>query len=90
MISNNEESAADVLPAKLAGRCANGLERGQGTVMHAIPVDQVRRHGGFAEANGKALCGAQPGRRSVGWTVCEERTVSCERCKRVLTRTRTA
>ena len=29
-------TAAEVLVAKLAGRCANGLERGQGTNLHAI------------------------------------------------------
>ncbi|WP_168356106.1 hypothetical protein [Stenotrophomonas maltophilia] len=77
---------AEVLAAKLAGRCANGLERGQGTKLHAIPAAQVRQHGGFVEATGKALCGAQPGRRSVGWTVCEQHLVSCPRCQRVLAR----
>ncbi|HEL5401710.1 TPA: hypothetical protein UOJ25_001824 [Stenotrophomonas maltophilia] len=76
----------EVLAAKLAGRCANGLERGQGTKLHAIPAAQVRQHAGFVEATGKALCGAQPGRRSVGWTVCEQHLVSCPRCQRVLAR----
>ncbi|MGB5786635.1 MAG: hypothetical protein WBH11_14730 [Stenotrophomonas geniculata] len=76
----------DVLAAKLAGRCANGLERGQGTKLHAIPAVQVSRHGGFVEATGKALCGAEPGRRSVGWTVCEQHPVSCPRCQRALAR----
>lgn len=79
-------AVADVLAAKLAGRCANGLERGQGTNLHAIPATQVRQHGGFVEATGKALCGAEPGRRSVGWTACESRPVTCPRCRRALAR----
>lgn len=76
----------EVLAAKLAGRCANGLERGQGTKLHAIPAAQVRHHRGFAEATGRALCGAQPGRRSVGWTACESHPVTCPRCQRALAR----
>ena len=76
----------DVLAGKLAGRCTDGLERGQGTNLHAIPATQVRREGAFAEAMGRALCGAQPGRRSVGWTVCEQGQVSCPRCQRTLAR----
>lgn len=79
-------AAAEVLAAKLAGRCANGLERGQGTNLHAIPCAQVRRHGGYVEATGKALCGAAPGRRSVGWTACESHPVTCPRCQRALAR----
>lgn len=79
-------AAAEVLAAKLAGRCANGLERGQGTKLHAIPSAQVRRHGGFVEPTGKALCGAAPGRRSVGWTACESHPVTCPRCQRALAR----
>jgi len=79
-------TAAEVLVAKLAGRCANGLERGQGTNLHAIPYTQVRRNGGYVEATGKALCGAAPGRRSVGWTACESLPVTCPRCQRALAR----
>lgn len=75
-----------VVAAKLAGRCATGLERGQGTNLHAIPVAQVRRNFGFVEATGKALCGAQPGRRSVGWTACESHPVTCPRCQRAISR----
>ena len=80
-------ATVDVLAAKLAGRCTNGLERGQGTKLHALPAAQVRRHGGFVEATGKALCGAQPGRRSVGWTANESQPVTCPRCLRAVART---
>ncbi|MCW0447227.1 hypothetical protein [Xanthomonas sacchari] len=70
--------------AKLAGRCANGMERGQGSKQHALPAEQVC----FArnEAHGKAICGAVPGRRSVGWTVCDDQDVSCPRCARAIAR----
>ncbi len=79
-------AAVDVVAAKLAGRCANGLERGQGTNLHAVPAAQVRHNFGLIEATGKALCGAQPGRRSVGWTTCESQPVSCPRCQRAIAR----
>ncbi len=73
----------DVVAAKLAGRCTNGLERGQGRNLHAVSAAEVRRSSGFA---GKAMCGAQPGRRSVGWTVCESQPVTCTRCQRAVAR----
>ncbi len=76
----------EVVAMKLAGRCANGLERGQGTNLHAVPAAQVRRNFGFIEATGKALCGAQPGHRSVGWTACESQPVTCPRCQRAIAR----
>lgn len=75
---------AAVVAAKLAGRCADGLERGQGIKMHALPASQIRGH--FNEALGKALCGAEPGRRSAGWTVCIGQDISCPRCKRAIAR----
>lgn len=76
--------ATTVVAAKLAGRCADGLERGQGVKMHALLASQVR--GNFNEALGKALCGAEPGRRSVGWTVCVGQDISCPRCNRAISR----
>ena len=68
--------ARSVMPAKLAGRCANGLERGQGRKVHAVPASFA------ATGFGKALCGAQPGRRSVGWTALPAADVTCPLCKR--------
>jgi hypothetical protein len=75
---------SDVVAAKLAGRCANGMERGQGVTYHAMPLDQVRGtiEDPFREAWGWALCGAKPGRRSVGWTVCTGTKITCPRCLR--------
>jgi hypothetical protein len=58
-------------PRRLTGRGWNGAERDGGAVWHAV-----------AEASspfGKALCGAQPGLRSNGWTEPGER-VTCPRC----------
>ena len=50
----------------LAGRCANGFEMDHGRLNHAV-----------SEVG--ALCGAKPGRRSVGWSR-EFGDVTCPRC----------
>jgi hypothetical protein len=58
---------------QLAGRCANGLEGGHGSKWHAVK-------------NGEALCGAKPGRRSVGWSEYQilGQLITCPKClKRV-------
>lgn len=57
------------------GRCANGAERDSGFVLHAV-------EGGAWTA----ICGAQPGRQSAGWShedVPAEK-VSCPRCLKKL------
>jgi hypothetical protein len=59
-----------------AGRCANGFELDHGRVNHAVP------NGSY-----KALCGTQPGRRSVGWNYPFPRldaTVTCPKCLKKL------
>lgn len=57
------------------GRCANGAERGKGSVYHA--VEAGRWH---------ALCGSKPGRLSAGWQSEPEplERVSCPRCLKKL------
>lgn len=72
---------AEVIPARLTGRCANGAERDQGTVTHALPADA-------SELSGRAICGARPGRRSAGWCPRPELAVSCARCLKRLERKR--
>jgi hypothetical protein len=67
-----------MLPMKLAGRCANGFERDRGTVYHAVPEEAS--NSGW----GTALCGKEPGRRSVGWAHREGTEVSCPRCLKKL------
>jgi hypothetical protein len=59
---------------RLTGRCANGAERDGGTKYHAL-----------AEREHVALCGAKPGRRSVGWSdyadsVRDVSKTTCPRC----------
>jgi hypothetical protein len=56
----------------LAGRCANGSELDHGTRFHALPM---------TGKTWRALCGTEPGRRSVGWTTWgADRAVTCPRC----------
>jgi hypothetical protein len=64
----------EIRTSYLAGRCANGAERDGGTRYHAIPV-----------GSWKALCGAEPGRRSAGWSengFTQSHEVTCPRCPR--------
>lgn len=65
-----------LISARLAGRCANGAERGQGTKTHALPWN------GDANmlASWRALCGATPGARSAGWCERPELEVTCPKC----------
>jgi hypothetical protein len=66
----------------LTGRCANGAEGGHGILYHAVPmVGSDMIHG---DHWGKALCGAEPGRRSAGWSECKGREVTCPRCLKKL------
>ena len=63
----------------LAGRCANGAEQDGGTRWHAVPAESW-----------KALCGAEPGRRSAGWGPWDRREaegqeVTCPRCLKRMT-----
>ena len=57
---------------RLAGRCRHGAERG-GVVYHAVPTEEF-----------KALCGAEPGRLSAGWSEYGGDAVTCERCLKKL------
>jgi hypothetical protein len=60
----------------LAGRCANGAERDHGTRNHAIRLSEY-----------DAVCGAKPGRHSVGWVMpWPDRVVTCPRCVKKLAR----
>jgi hypothetical protein len=53
----------------LMGRCADGAERDSGTRYHAVPRGAHR-----------AVCGAEPGRRSAGWSSHAGAAVTCARC----------
>lgn len=65
-------------PASLSGRCANERELGRGVLVHA--VDGVLRTD-QGSLHGRALCGAKPGPRSVGWTTGFTE-VTCPTCLR--------
>ena len=53
----------------MAGSCRNGFERDSGRRFHAVPKDDYR-----------AVCRAEPGRRSVGWSTSPGDKVTCPRC----------
>ena len=78
---NPLERIVSLQPAMLAGRCADGMERGHGVRVHGLL--NVRRNF-FTDVYGEALCGAKPGRRSAGWTALDGREITCQRCLRKL------
>lgn len=57
------------IPLPLAGRCSNGYERGKGNLVHMV-----------REGKGEALCGAEPGHRSVGWSSTPRQQATCPKC----------
>jgi hypothetical protein len=59
-----------IVPRRLSGRCADGAERDGG----------VKYHGLRRADQGRALCGAKPGRRSAGWSPYPGEAVTCPRC----------
>lgn len=65
-----------IVPAALAGRCANGFERGQGRVIHALPSTDGRNVATYA----RSLCGKTHGARSAGWSLRLDGAVTCPRC----------
>lgn len=75
----------------MMGRLSNGLQSDHGKIYHAVPKD-----GKKVPSNNTlgyrfiypAICGATPGKRSVGWAydkdVGEDFKVSCPRCLKKL------
>jgi hypothetical protein len=53
----------------MLGRLRNGCERDSGTLYHVVKASTWR-----------ALCGAKPGDRSVGWSPAQDRPANCPRC----------
>lgn len=70
-----------IATAKLAGRCSDGYERGQGSKIHAL---ENHRQPDPSTIYGDALCKAKPGRRSVGWTPMLNANVTCPKCLKKL------
>lgn len=71
-----------LLPAVLAGPCANGYERDQGSVVHAVPAE--RRNHNDIGAYAHALCNKTHGARSAGWVPRPNIEVTCPRCLKKL------
>ncbi len=69
-------SLENITGRRLAGRCANGCERDAGSIAHAVPA---------GTSHETALCGAEPGRRSVGWSD-QSQAIDCPRCIRAVSR----
>jgi hypothetical protein len=66
------------VPATLSGRCANGYERGQGRVVHAVMCDEDDLR--FGVNTSTAICGKKHGARSAGWCARPDLTVTCQNC----------
>lgn len=66
---HNQGEAPEIEFARLAGRCADGAERDSGTLWHAIEAGES-----------VALCGAEPGRQSAGWSEHLGTEATCKRC----------
>ena len=60
-------------PMEMLGRLANGFELDHGRRVHAV-----------ADGQNKAMCGAKPGKRSVGWSRSTSDEVTCPRCVKKL------
>ena len=60
------------VPRRLAGRCADGVERGAGRNYHALPERW--------SPTASALCGKRPGRLSGGWIAEPGDAVTCPKC----------
>jgi hypothetical protein len=67
-----------IIPASLAGRCANGHERDKGQVVHAVVG--LENHHGQVTFTAKSLCGKTYGARSAGWTDSRHLAINCPKC----------
>jgi hypothetical protein len=74
-MSATSTDTAKVTANHKIGRCANGAERDQGYVLHAI-----------IDGSWTAACGAQPGHKSAGWSSYPKpaEEVNCPRCLKKL------
>ena len=74
----NIKTVTAYVPATKGGRCWNGAHRDAGQIVHLVPP--INGHGAWFST---ALCGAEPGRRSYGWSE-SNKEVNCEKCKKKL------
>ena len=71
-----------ISPAILSGRCANGHERGKGSVVHAVRCAKDELRFGI-RAYAHALCGKTHGARSAGWSQQTGAEITCVKCKKL-------
>lgn len=62
-------------PRMMMGRLASGVQGGHGVKVHATEPGKTA-----AYCRGKAICGAEPGKRSAGWSGVEQLPVNCPKC----------
>ena len=68
----------NVVAVVKVGRLTCGAQKGHGVIRHALDVDRY-----CWGAKSKALCGTEPGKRSVGFVSDEGKTeITCERCRK--------
>jgi len=73
-----------LLPATLAGRCANGDERGAGRIVHAVQASPSEVQFGI-NAYARSLCGKTHGARSAGWSHDTTLAITCPKCLKLAT-----
>lgn len=65
-----------ILHATLAGRCANGYERGAGRVVQSVQASPDEKMFGINHY-ARSLCGKTHGARSAGWSHDSSLAVTC-------------
>jgi hypothetical protein len=71
------------MPATLAGRCANGYERGQGQVVHGVMCGEREVKSGI-NFYARSLCDKTHGARSAGWANRPDLAVTCPKCLKAI------
>lgn len=61
--------------AHKGGRCHNGSHKDRGIIIHLVPHNNE----GVGDWFCKAMCGAEPGNRSFGWSETSL-PVNCKKC----------
>lgn len=83
MTATPSELKTIIAPATLAGRCANGHERGAGVVVHAVECAPDDLRFGIP-AYTRSLCGKTHGARSAGWCERLDLEITCPKCLKAL------
>ncbi len=73
-------------PGVMQGRLCNEFQGGHGKRYHAVPLEEGEtQETKISYTKRKAMCGAKPGPRSVGWATEDKGAeVNCPRCLKKL------